>query len=147
MIALLQRVLKASVRVEGALAGQCGPGLLVLFCAEKGDTVELAAKLARKTLGLRIFGDKAGRMNRSVRDAGGSILVVSQFTLAADCSSGNRPSFTGAAAPGDGRALYEAYVEALRSGGLSVETGRFGARMEVSLVNDGPVTIWLRLPA
>ena len=147
MIALLQRVLKASVRVEGALAGQCGPGLLVLFCAEKGDTVELAAKLARKTLGLRIFGDKAGRMNRSVRDAGGSILVVSQFTLAADCRSGNRPSFIGAAAPGDGRALYEAYVEALRSGGLSVETGRFGAHMEVSLVNDGPVTIWLRLPA
>ena len=145
MIALLQRVLKASVRVEGALAGQCGPGLLVLFCAEKGDTVELAAKLARKTLGLRIFGDKAGRMNRSVRDAGGS--MVSQFTLAADCRSGNRPSFIGAAALGDGRALYEAYVEALRSGGLSVETGRFGAHMEVSLVNDGPVTIWLRLPA
>ncbi|MCI5850224.1 MAG: D-aminoacyl-tRNA deacylase [Sutterellaceae bacterium] len=147
MIALLQRVTGAEVRSEGELLGHCGRGLLVLFCAEQGDTSELVQKLARKTARLRIFQDDGGKMNLSVKDVEGSALVVSQFTLAADTRSGNRPSFTGAAAPDEGRKLYEEFVEALRAEGVPAETGRFGASMQVSLVNDGPVTIWLRLPS
>ena len=142
MIALLQRVSQAEVRVAGETVGRCGRGYLVLFCAEKGDTPDLAKRLASKTARLRIFEDEAGKMNRSLADVKGEALVVSQFTLAADTRSGTRPSFTPAADPELGRALYEEYTEA-----LSVETGVFGAHMEVSLTNDGPVTIWLRLPA
>lgn len=148
MLALLQRVDRAAVRVQGSVTGSCGRGLLVFFCAERGDTPELAAKLARKTARMRIFADDAGKMNRSLLDVGGEALVVSQFTLAADTSSGNRPSFAPAAAPEDGRRLYELYVKALsREGVPSVQTGRFGAHMEVELLNDGPVTLMLRAKA
>lgn len=146
MIVLLQRVSRASVSVGGRVAGECGRGFLALFCAEKGDTDAQALKLARKTARLRVFEDEAGKMNRSVLDAGGSVLAVSQFTLAADCRSGNRPSFAGAADPETGRRLYELYMKALADEGLAVAAGVFGAHMEVSLVNDGPVTIPLRLP-
>ena len=146
MIALLQRVSRASVRVEGELVGECARGLLILFCAERGDGPEAVSKLARKSARLRIFEDDAGKMNKSVLDLSGEALVVSQFTLAADCRSGNRPSFTGAADPEVGRALYEQYAKALAAEGVPVQTGRFGAHMEVSLVNDGPVTMWLRIP-
>lgn len=147
MIALLQRVSQAEVRVAGETVGWCGRGYLVLFCAEKGDTLDLAKRLASKTARLRIFEDEAGKMNWSLADVKGEALVVSQFTLAADTRSGTRPSFTPAADPELGRALYEEYTEALRAEGIPVETGMFGAHMEVSLTNDGPVTIWLRLPA
>ena len=147
MIALLQRVSQAEVRVAGETVGWCGRGYLVLFCAEKGDTLDLAKRLASKTARLRIFEDEAGKMNRSLADVKGEALVVSQFTLAADTRSGTRPSFTPAADPELGRALYEEYTEALRAEGIPVETGMFGAHMEVSLTNDGPVTIGLRLPA
>ncbi|MGC8203670.1 D-aminoacyl-tRNA deacylase [Aliiroseovarius sp. PTFE2010] len=142
MRALIQRVSEAAVRVDGAVVGQCGPGLLVLVCAMQGDTPALADKLAAKVAKLRIFRDDAGRMNRSVRDVGASALVISQFTLAADTRTGNRPGFSHAAAPDDARALYERFAEQL--GALvPVQTGQFGADMKVSLINDGPVTIWL----
>ena len=150
MIALLQRVSQAEVRVAGETVGRCGRGYLVLFCAEKGDTPDLAKRLASKTARLRIFEDEAGKMNRSLADVKGEALVVSQFTLAAAIRSGTRPTgcrATPAADPELGRALYEEYTEALRAEGIPVETGVFGAHMEVSLTNDGPVTIWLRLPA
>ena len=143
MRALVQRVTEASVAVDGAVIGRTGPGLLVLACAMRGDTDANARDLAARTARLRVFRDATGRMNRSLLDAGGGALVVSQFTLAADTSRGNRPGFSAAAAPEDGRRLYEAYVEALRAEGVAVETGRFGADMAVSLVNDGPVTLML----
>ena len=143
MRALLQRVSEAAVRVDGAVIGQTGPGLLVLVCAMQGDDAAVARALAAKIAKLRIFQDEAGKMNLSVRDAGGTALVVSQFTLAADTSRGNRPGFSTAAPPAEGEALYLAFAEALRSEGVPCETGRFGADMKVSLVNDGPVTIWL----
>lgn len=143
MRALIQRVSEAAVRVEGEVIGQCGPGLLILVCAMEGDTDDLPAKLAAKISKLRIFKDDEGRMNRSVQDIGGSALVVSQFTLAADTSRGNRPGFSMAAAPDDGDRLYEAFTQELGTLGVPVETGRFGADMKVSLVNDGPVTIWM----
>jgi D-tyrosyl-tRNA(Tyr) deacylase len=143
MRALIQRVSEAAVRVEGEVIGQCGPGLLILVCAMQGDTDDLPAKLAAKISKLRIFKDDEGRMNRSVQDIGGSALVVSQFTLAADTSRGNRPGFSMAAAPDDGDRLYEAFTQELGTLGVPVETGRFGADMKVSLVNDGPVTIWM----
>lgn len=143
MRALIQRVSEASVRVEGEVIGQCGPGLLILVCAMQGDTDDLPAKLAAKISKLRIFKDDEGRMNRSVQDIGGSALVVSQFTLAADTSRGNRPGFSMAAAPQDGERLYEAFTQELGTLGVPVETGQFGADMKVSLVNDGPVTIWM----
>ena len=139
----MQRVAEASVAVDGAVIGRTGPGLLVLVCAMRGDTDANARDLAARTARLRVFRDAAGRMNRSLLDAGGGALVVSQFTLAADTSRGNRPGFSAAAAPEDGRRLYEVYVEALRAEGVAVETGRFGADMAVSLVNDGPVTLML----
>ncbi|MBD3679160.1 MAG: D-tyrosyl-tRNA(Tyr) deacylase [Rhodobacteraceae bacterium] len=142
MRALIQRVSEAAVRVDGATIGQIGPGLLILICAMQGDTEAEADRLAAKIAKLRIFKDEAGKMNRSVRDSGGAALVVSQFTLAADTSRGNRPGFSTAAAPENGRRLYGYFAERMRAEGLEVATGEFGADMAVSLVNDGPVTIW-----
>ena len=147
MIALLQRVSEASVRVDGAVIGQINAGLLVLLCAEKGDTEALADKMLAKILKLRIFSDEAGKRNRSVQDVGGGLLVVSQFTLAADVAGGNRPSFTQAAAPEDGRRLYEHFVAQARAAHPVVQTGQFAADMKVSLVNDGPITIPMRMSA
>jgi D-tyrosyl-tRNA(Tyr) deacylase len=143
MRALLQRVSSASVSVENQVIGQTGPGLLILICAMQGDTEAQADKLAAKIAKLRIFKDDAGKMNCSVRDIGGSALVVSQFTLAADTSRGNRPGFSTAAPPAEGERLYEYFAEKLATEGIPVETGQFGADMAVSLVNDGPVTIWM----
>ncbi|MEY3216123.1 MAG: D-tyrosyl-tRNA(Tyr) deacylase [Pseudomonadota bacterium] len=147
MIALLQRVSEASVRVEDAVVGQIGAGLLVLLCAEKGDTEAVADRLLGKLLKLRIFSDAAGKMNLSVQDVGGGLLVVSQFTLAADVAGGNRPSFTQAAAPEDGRRLYAYFVAQAQKVHPVVQTGRFAADMKVSLINDGPVTIPMRMSA
>ncbi|MEQ8901382.1 MAG: D-aminoacyl-tRNA deacylase [Roseovarius sp.] len=143
MRALLQRVSQASVTVGGDTIGQCGPGLLVLVCAMQGDTEAEADRLAAKIVKLRIFTDDAGKMNRSVVDAGGSALVISQFTLAADTSRGNRPGFSTAAAPDEGRRLYEHFAARIAAHGIPTETGRFGADMKVSPLNDGPVTIWM----
>ncbi len=145
MIALLQRVSRADVVVDGKTVGAVGRGLLVLVCAEKGDTDEKAVKLAAKLLKFRVFPDEAGKMNRSVKDVAGELLLVSQFTLAADTTSGNRPSFSPAADPETGRRLYELFVAEVRESGLKTETGLFGAHMQVSLTNDGPVTFTLRL--
>ncbi len=145
MIALLQRVSEARVDVDGATIGRIGPGLLVLVCAERGDTQAEAGRLLAKLLKLRIFTDAAGKMNQSVQDVGGGLLLVSQFTLAADTRGGNRPSFTGAAAPDEGRRLYDYFVAQARAAHPVVETGRFAADMKVHLVNDGPVTIPLRI--
>ena len=147
MIAVLQRVSEASVRVEGAVIGQIDAGLLVLLCAEKGDTEAVADKMLAKMLKLRIFSDEAGKMNRSVQDVGGGLLVVSQFTLAADVAGGNRPSFTQAAAPEDGRRLYGYFVAQARAAHPVVQTGQFAADMKVSLVNDGPITIPMHMSA
>ena len=147
MQALIQRVTHASVSVGNETIGAIGPGLLVLLCAERGDTDAVADKLLAKLLKLRIFSDEAGKMNRSVQDVAGGLLIVSQFTLAADCSGGNRPSFTAAAAPDEGRRLYEHFVAQARSAHPVVQTGRFAADMQVALVNDGPVTIPMRLSA
>ena len=143
MRALIQRVSEASVEVEGQIIGQTGPGLLVLVCAMQGDTEAVAEKLAARIAKLRIFRDDQGRMNRSVLDAEGSALVISQFTLAADTRSGNRPGFSTAASPEIGEQLYQYFANALRDQGLDVETGKFGADMKVRLLNDGPVTIWM----
>ncbi len=147
MQALVQRVAEARVTVDARVTGQIGPGLLVLLCAERGDDEAVADKLLAKLLKLRIFGDQAGKMNRSVQDVGGGLLIVSQFTLAADTSGGNRPSFTGAALPEDGRRLYEHFVRQARAAHPLVATGEFGADMQVALVNNGPVTIPLRMSA
>ena len=147
MITVLQRVSEASVRVDGEVIGQIGPGLLVLLCAEQGDTEAVADKLLAKVLKLRIFSDDAGKMNRSVQDVGGGLLVVSQFTLAADVAGGNRPSFTQAARPDEGRRLYEHFVAQARAAHPVVQTGRFAADMKVALVNDGPITIPIRMSA
>jgi D-aminoacyl-tRNA deacylase len=141
VIALLQRVTRAEVQVAGATIGAIGRGLLVLVCAEPQDTDAVADKLVAKLLKLRIFADAAGKMNLSVADVNGGVLVVSQFTLAADVSAGNRPGFTGAAAPEVGRRLYERVVATARASHPEVACGAFGADMQVSLVNDGPVTI------
>lgn len=143
MRALIQRVLEAEVKVEGEAIGRIGHGLLVLVCAMRGDPDDAAEKLASRIARLRIFRDEAGKMNRSVQDIGGSVLVVSQFTLAADTRTGNRPGFSSAEVPERGEALYLRFAEALRTLGLPVETGSFGADMQVSLINDGPVTIWM----
>lgn len=143
MRAVLQRVTRASVEVEGATVGQIGPGLMVLACAMQGDSDENAQALAAKIAELRIFRDETGKTNRSVLDVGGQILLVSQFTLAADTSRGNRPGFSAAAAPDEGLRLVNVLKDALRGLGLTVETGQFGAEMAVSLINDGPMTIWL----
>ena len=143
MRALLQRVSGARVDIEGQTVGQCGQGLMILVCAMQGDTEDNAEKLAAKISKVRIFKDDAGKMNRSIVDIGGSALVVSQFTLSADTSRGNRPGFSTAAAPEDGNRLYLHFAECLRGLGIPVETGEFGADMQVSLTNDGPVTIWM----
>ena len=145
MQALIQRVSEASVRVDGRTVGAIGAGLLVLLCAERGDTESEADRLLARLLKLRIFGDAAGRMNRSVQDVSGGLLIVSQFTLAADTSGGNRPSFSRAAAPEDGRRLYAYFVARARAAHPEVATGEFAADMQVALVNDGPVTIPLRI--
>jgi D-aminoacyl-tRNA deacylase len=145
MLALLQRVSRANVRVGGAVLGNIGAGLLVLLCAQPQDTEATADKMLAKILKLRIFSDEAGKMNRSVQDVDGGLLVVSQFTLAADTSGGNRPSFTQAAPPALGEALYNYFVSQARAAHACVETGRFGADMQVELVNDGPVTISLQM--
>jgi D-tyrosyl-tRNA(Tyr) deacylase len=141
--ALLQRVSEASVEVAGDRIAAIGPGLLALVAAGHGDTPADAARLAAKMARLRIFADADGRMNLPVTEVGGAVLVVSQFTLYADTSRGNRPGFTGAAAPELGEELVDTVAEELRALGLEVQTGRFGAHMRVALVNDGPVTIWL----
>ncbi len=133
------------MRVGGEVIGEIGAGLLVLLCAERGDADAQADKLLAKILKLRIFSDDAGKMNRSVQDTAGGLLIVSQFTLAADVSGGNRPSFTGAAAPDEGRRLYDYFVAQARLAHPKVETGQFAADMQVQLVNDGPVTIPLRM--
>ena len=143
MRALVQRVTQARVEVEGALIGQTGPGLLILVCAMQGDTEVEAEALAAKVAKLRIFKDAAGKMNRSLLDTGGGALVVSQFTLAADTRSGNRPGFSTAAPPALGETLYQHFAATLAALGPKVETGRFGADMAVTLTNDGPITIWL----
>ncbi len=145
MISLLQRVRQARVEVAGEVAGAIGAGLLVLVCAERGDTEAEADKLLAKILKLRIFSDDAGKMNKSVQDTAGGLLLVSQFTLAADTSGGNRPSFTQAAAPDEGRRLYDYLVAQARAAHPKVATGQFAADMQVHLVNDGPVTIPLRV--
>ena len=145
MIALLQRVSEARVDIDGQTVGAIGPGLLLLLCAEPDDTEAVGEKLLAKVLKLRIFSDDAGKMNRSVQDIGGGLLVVSQFTLAADTAGGNRPGFGGAAAPADGLRLYEYFVAQARAAHPVVQTGQFGADMQVALVNDGPVTIPLRM--
>ncbi len=147
MLALVQRVADARVEVAGEVVGAIGRGLLVFVCAEPGDTEAQAEQLVAKLLKLRIFSDEEGKMNRSVQDVGGGLLIVSQFTLAADTSGGNRPSFAGAAPPQQGRQLYEHVVSCLRAAHPRVATGRFGAHMQVHLVNDGPVTIPLRFAA
>ncbi|RBO53470.1 D-tyrosyl-tRNA(Tyr) deacylase [Rhodovulum sp. BSW8] len=143
MRALVQRVSEAAVRVDCACLGEIGPGLMILVCAMAGDTEAEADKLARRISRMRIFRDAADKMNLSVLDTGGAALVVSQFTLAADTSSGNRPGFSHAAPPAEGERLYLRFAEALAAEGVPVATGRFGADMKVSLVNDGPVTIWI----
>ena len=143
MRALVQRVSEAAVRVEGAVVGRCGAGALILVCAMPGDDAETARALAARIAKLRIFADAGGKMNRSLLDTGGQALVVSQFTLAADTSRGNRPGYSRAAPPDLARDLYERFAADLASLGIATETGVFGADMQVSLVNDGPVTIWL----
>jgi len=143
MRALIQRVTGASVAVEGAVIGEIAEGLLILVCAMRGDAEADADRLAARIAKLRIFADEAGKMNRSLRDIGGAALIVSQFTLAADTSRGNRPGFSAAAPPEDGARLYEHFADRMRHEGVAVAQGRFGADMAVSLINDGPVTIWM----
>ena len=150
MMSVIQRVKNARVEVDGRITGQIEQGLLVLVCAEKGDTEAEADKLLAKMLKLRIFSDEAGKMNLSVQDVDGKggcggLLIVSQFTLAADTKGGNRPSFTAAAAPDEGRRLYNYFVDQARAAHPIVQTGEFAADMQVHLVNDGPVTIPMRM--
>ena len=151
MIALLQRVSKASVRVNEnpagpELAGAIGPGILALVAVEKGDTEAQAERLLQRILAYRVFEDDEGRMNLDLRQSGGELLLVSQFTLAADTNKGNRPSFSHAAEPGEGRRLFDYLLDAARQELGEVPSGRFGAHMQVELINDGPVTFWLRVP-
>ena len=145
MIIILQRVSEASVTIDDRVKSAIGRGLLLLVCAEPGDDEAKIRKMAGKVSKLRIFADEAGKMNLSVKDVGGEALVVSQFTLAAEVWSGNRPSFVKAAGPAEGKAAYEAFVTALEAEGVPAKTGEFGAHMKVALVNDGPVTIPMRL--
>jgi D-tyrosyl-tRNA(Tyr) deacylase len=141
--AILQRVSRAEVRIGGRVAGAVGKGFLVLLGIARGDTEEDARFLADRTVGLRVFADEQGKMNLALKAVGGEVLVISQFTLLADMSGGRRPSFIDAAAPDDARRLYEHFVSLVRKSSVRVETGEFGAMMEVELVNDGPVTIML----
>jgi D-tyrosyl-tRNA(Tyr) deacylase len=144
MIGLLQRVTQASVVVDGSVVGAIDAGLMVLVCAERGDSEREADALLSKLLTYRVFSDDAGKMNRSVADVGGALLLVPQFTLAADTQSGTRPSFTPAAPPDVGRRLFDYFVQQARTKHAVVQTGQFGADMKVSLTNDGPVTFWLQ---
>jgi D-tyrosyl-tRNA(Tyr) deacylase len=146
MIALIQRVARASVRVADKVVGEVGRGLLVFVCAERGDEDSQADALLAKVLACRVFADEAGRMNLSVVDVDGGLLLVPQFTLAADTRSGTRPSFSPAAPPELGQRLFERFATAARGLREDVQTGEFGAHMQVELVNDGPVTIWLQVP-
>jgi D-tyrosyl-tRNA(Tyr) deacylase len=143
MRALVQRVTQASVSVDGRVVGRTGPGLLLLVCAMRGDDAAAAEKLAAKVARLRIFRDDAGKTNLSALDAGAGALVISQFTLAADTSRGNRPGFSAAAPPDEAEALYLNVAKHLENMGISTQTGQFGAEMQVDLTNDGPMTIWL----
>ena len=145
MIGLLQRVSAAKVEVEGETVGAIGPGLLAFVCAEHGDSERSTERMLERLLGYRLFADVAGKMNLSVKDIGGGLLLVPQFTLAADTSTGMRPSFSSAASPDAASALFERLLTLARSRHARVEAGRFGAHMRVSLVNDGPVTFWLRV--
>ncbi len=145
MLALVQRVLEAGVSIDGVKRSSIGPGLLVFVCATPEDTDEKIGKMVKKILKLRIFPDDEGRMNRSILDTKGEVLVVSQFTLAADTRSGNRPGFSGAANPELGRYVYERFLELMRLEGVIPQTGEFGADMKVNLINDGPATFWLSL--
>jgi len=149
MIALLQRVTDAQVRIADEVVGRIGPGLMTLVCAERGDSIADAQALLERLVRYRVFADDRGRMNRSLLDlpqAVGSLLLVPQFTLAADTRSGLRPGFSAAAAPDDARRLFDAFVGFARDRVENVQTGQFGADMKVSLTNDGPVTFWLRYP-
>lgn len=146
MIALLQRVSEAAVHVNGNLVGQIGRGMLVLIGVERGDAQRQADRLLERLLAYRIFPDRDGRMNLDLRQAGGGLLLVPQFTLAANTNKGNRPSFTSAAEPAEGERLFGLLVERARDHLADVATGRFGAHMQVALVNDGPVTFWLQVP-
>lgn len=145
MRALVQRVSRAEVAVDGAVIGKIGAGALILVCAMAGDEMSDVNTLASKIAKLRIFADQSGKMNRSLIDTGGAALIVSQFTLAADTSRGNRPGFSAAAPPDEGKALYEAFIDAVAGLGIPTATGQFGADMAVSLTNDGPVTLWLEV--
>ncbi|ELY4740127.1 D-aminoacyl-tRNA deacylase [Cronobacter sakazakii] len=145
MIALIQRVTHASVRVGDEVTGEIGPGLLVLLGVEKDDDEQKANRLCERVLGYRIFSDEQGKMNLNVQQAGGSVLVVSQFTLPADTEKGLRPSFSRGAPPEQAKALYDYFVSRCRAAGMTTETGRFAADMQVSLTNDGPVTFWLQI--
>lgn len=145
MIGLIQRVTSAEVEIAGEKVAVIGRGMLVLVGVERGDTAAEAGKLADRLMAYRVFADAAGKMNLSVRDIGGALLLVPQFTLAADTATGLRPSFSRAAPPAEGRALFERLVATVAEAGLSYATGRFGADMQVGLVNDGPVTFWLRV--
>ena len=145
MIGLLQRVRHASVEVESECIGRIGPGLLVLVGFERGDREDKLDRLLERLLNYRVFADEKGRMNRSLRDTGGGLLLVPQFTLAADTNSGNRPSFTPAASPDEGERLFQALLARANEVWPGVQSGRFGADMQVGLVNDGPVTFWLQL--
>lgn len=144
MLALIQRVTEAAVRVDGEVIGRTGPGLLALIGVEPGDGPAQVERMAGRLLAYRVFGDADGRMNRSLADTGGGLLLVSQFTLAADTCSGNRPGFSTAAPPDEAERIFDQLVAVCRARHQGVETGRFGAHMEVSLVNDGPVTFLLR---
>ena len=145
MIGLLQRVAHAEVEIDGASVGAIGPGLMVLVCAERGDGEAEGDRLLERLLGYRVFADADGKMNLSLRDVRGGLLLVPQFTLAADTHKGMRPSFTPAASPADAERLFDYFVARARASYAAVESGRFGAHMQVSLTNDGPVTIWLRV--
>jgi D-tyrosyl-tRNA(Tyr) deacylase len=145
MIGLLQRVKRASVEIEGRTVGEIGPGLLVLLGVQRHDAEREADRLLERIVTYRVFDDADGRMNLSLLDTGGALLVVSQFTLAAETRKGTRPGFSTAAAPAEGERLYEHFVAAARQRLAAVATGRFGARMQVALVNDGPVTFWLEV--
>lgn len=145
MIALIQRALNASVTVAGETIGKIGPGLVILLGVEKGDDEQKAQRLCERVLGYRIFGDEQGKMNLNVQQAGGSVLVVSQFTLAADTQKGMRPSFSGGAEPAEAERLYEYFIDCCRQKNITTETGQFAADMQVALVNDGPVTFWLQV--
>lgn len=145
MKALIQRVSGASVSVDGAVIGEIGPGLLIFICAMAGDDAAKSAAIAAKIAKLRIFKDATGKMNQSLLDTGGAALIVSQFTLAADTTRGNRPGFSAAAAPEQGRALYEHFIRDIGDLGIPTATGSFGADMKVTLTNDGPVTLMLDL--